>query len=321
MKATVVRPAELGPVERQRWAAFGRVPALGSPFLSAEFARIIGELRPDARVAVIDDGHLAGAFFAFQVDAEGVGWPLGATIADAQAVMCDPDWDFDARELVAAVGLSCWHFDHLVVSQRPFAPYQHQRHRAPLVDLRAGHEHFLREVRAHSRDLLAQVGRRRRKLEREVGPVVCEWQSSQPEDDLVRLEEWKSDQYARDETWDRFTVPWIAEAVRRLAQSRHPACTGVLTALRAGDRLVAAHFGLLGVDRLSWWFPAYDPEFARYSPGLILLLSVIEAAAEREVPVIDLGRGEHGYKLRVTPHFSEVAEGCVDAAPPPEGPP
>ncbi len=63
MKATVVRPAELGPVERQRWAAFGRVPALGSPFLSAEFARIIGELRADARVAVIDDGHLAGAFF------------------------------------------------------------------------------------------------------------------------------------------------------------------------------------------------------------------------------------------------------------------
>jgi CelD/BcsL family acetyltransferase involved in cellulose biosynthesis len=316
MKATVVPPAELGPLERERWASLGLAPALGSPFLSAEFARIIGELRPDARVAVFDDGHTAGAFLAFQVDGEGVGRPIGATIADAQAVMCDPDWDFDAREIVAAAGLSCWHFDHLVLSQQPFAPYYRQRHRAPLVDLRAGHEHFLGEVRAHSRDLLAQVGRRRRKLEREVGPVVCEWQSSQPGDDLMQLEQWKSDQYARDQTWDRFAAPWIAEAVRRLVPSRDPACTGVLTALRAGDRLVAAHFGLLGADRLSWWFPAYDPEFARYSPGLILLLSLIAAAAERDVPVIDLGRGEHGYKLRVTPHFSEVAEGCVDADPP-----
>jgi CelD/BcsL family acetyltransferase involved in cellulose biosynthesis len=313
MKVTVVHPAELGPVEWRQWASFAHGASLGSPFLSGEFARIIGGLREDARVAVIDDGSTTCGYFAFQVDREHVGRPIGATIADAQAVMCDIDWDFDARELIVAAGLTSWHFDHLVISQRQFAPYHRLRHRAPLVDLRAGHEHFLGEVRAHSRDLLAQVGRRRRKLEREVGPVVCEWQSSQPADDIRQLEQWKSGQYARDETWDRFAAPWIAEAVRRLAQSRDPGCTGVLTALRAGDRLVAAHFGLLGPDRLSWWFPAYDPDFGRYSPGLILLLALIGEAAERSVPVIDLGRGEHGYKLRVTPHFSEVAEGCVDA--------
>ena len=173
-------------------------------------------------------------------------------------------------------------------------------------------------MRAHSRDLLAQVGRRRRKLEREVGPVVCEWQSSQPEDDMARLEQWKSDQYARDGHVGPLRRSRGSPAPSAgCAESRDPACTGVLTVLRAGDRLVAAHFGLLGPDRLSWWFPAYDPEFGRYSPGLILLLSLISEAAERAVPVIDLGRGEHGYKLRVTPHFYEVAEGCVDAGPPP----
>lgn len=316
MKVTVVRPAELGPVEWQQWASFAHGPDLGSPFLSAAFARIIGDLREDARVAVIDEGSTTRGYLAFQVDDEHVGRPIGATIADAQAVMCETDWNFDARELIAAAGLTCWHFDHLITSQQQFAPYHHRRHRAPLVDLRTGHEQFLQEVRAHSKDLLAQVGRRRRKLEREIGPVMCEWQSSQAAADISRLEGWKSDQYERDETWDRFAAPWIAEAVRRLAQSRDPGCTGVLTALRAGDRLVAAHFGLLGPDRLSWWFPAYDPEFGRYSPGLILLLSLIEEAAERAVPVIDLGRGEHGYKLRVTSRFSEVAEGCVDATSP-----
>ena len=316
MKVTVVHPGELGAGDWQRWAAFAHATDLGSPFLSPEFAQVIGEVRDDARVGVIDEGSTTCAFFPFQIDSEHVGRPIGATIADAQAVMCDRDWDFDARELVAAAGLSCWHFDHLVLSQAPFAPYQRQRHRAPFVDLRGGHEHFLSEVRAHSRDLLAQVGRRRRKLEREVGPVVCEWQSSRPQDDLRRLEQWKSGQYARDETWDRFAAPWIAAAVRRLAESRQPGCTGVLTVLRAGDRPVAAHFGLLGRDRLSWWFPAYDPEFGRYSPGLILLLAVIAEAAGRAVPLIDLGRGEHGYKLRVTPLFSEVAEGWVDAGSP-----
>jgi CelD/BcsL family acetyltransferase involved in cellulose biosynthesis len=313
MKVTVVRPGELGAADWRRWLSFAEEPTFGSPFLAPEFTRIIGEIRDDARVAVIDEGSTTCAFFPFQIDGEQVGRPIGATIADAQAVVSDGDWDFDARELVAAAGLSCWHFDHLVMSQPQFGPYQRQRHRAPFVDLRPGHEHFLHEVRAHSRDLLAQVGRRRRKLEREVGPVVCEWQSTQARDDLSQLEQWKSAQYARDETWDRFAAPWIATAVRTLAESRDPGCTGLLTALRAGDRLVAAHFGLLGQDRLSWWFPAYDPDFGRYSPGLILLLALIEEAAARAVPVIDLGRGEHGYKLRVTPHSSEVAEGCVDA--------
>jgi CelD/BcsL family acetyltransferase involved in cellulose biosynthesis len=316
MKVTVVRPAELGPADWRRWASFSRGPSLGSPFLSFEFTRVIGGLREDARVAVIEEGSTTCAFFPFQVDDDHVGRPIGATIADAQAVMCDTAWDFDPQELVSAAGLSCWHFDHLVVSQPQFASYERQRHRAPFVDLGAGHGQFLQGVRDHSRDLLAQVGRRSRKLEREIGPVVCEWQSSQAEDDLRLLQQWKSGQYARDETWDRFAAPWIAEAVRRLAQSRDPGCTGVLTALRAGGRLVAAHLGLLGEDRLSWWFPAYDPEFGRYSPGLVLLLALIGEAAERGVPIIDLGRGEHGYKLRVTTHFSEVAEGCVNGAPP-----
>jgi CelD/BcsL family acetyltransferase involved in cellulose biosynthesis len=68
---------------------------------------------------------------------------------------------------------------------------------------------------------------------------------------------------------------------------------------------------LLSGDRLCWWFPAYDPELARYSPGLILLLELIAEGAARGVPVLDLGRGEHDYKLRVADRFYEVAEGEV----------
>jgi CelD/BcsL family acetyltransferase involved in cellulose biosynthesis len=311
----VLHPADLGPEHRQRWESFQQEPSLGSPFLSWEFTRVIGTLRDDARVAVVDDGSGPCAFFAHQAGPDRVGRPIGASIGDAQAVMCRPGWSFDPPELVAAAGLSRWHFDHLVATQRPFAPYHRCRHRSPIVDLRTGHDQFLQDVRAHSKDLLAQVGRRRRKLEREVGPVVCEWHSSRPDEDLECLERWKSEQYARDGTWDRFAQPWIARTVRQLCQSRQPGCTGVLTVLRAGNRPVAAHFGLLGYDRLSWWFPAYDPDFRRYSPGLILLLALIKEAAERCVPLIDLGRGEHGYKLRVTPFYYEVAEGEVNPVP------
>ncbi len=311
MKAEVVHPSELGPEEQRLWNCWIRQESLGSPFLSSEFARVIGQVRDDARVAVLQDDEKTCGFLAFQAGPDGEGGPIGATICDAQAVVSAPLWPFDARCVIEAAGLRRWQFDHLVTTQRPFVPFHRQLHRSPIIDLREGHERFLDVVRGHSKDLLAQVRRRRRNLERDAGPVVCEWQSTRYEDDMQTLQTWKSDQYERTGTWDRFAHPWIMEAITRLGRSRDPSCEGVLTVLRAGDRTVATHFGLLGTDRLSWWFPAYDPEFGRYSPGLILLLELVADAARRAVPRVDLGRGEHDYKRRVTPHFYEVAEGEV----------
>ena len=313
MRASVVHPAELSHTQRLQWRSFARESSLNSPFLSWPFAEAIGRVRDDARVAVFHDASGVRGFLGFQVGPDNSGAPIGATISDSQAVVAPANWEFDPRRLVDAARLRKWSFDHLTLQQVDFLPYYQRRHRCPIVDLTAGYDVFLDEVRTHSKDLIAQVGRRRRKLEREVGPVVCEWESSQPEGDLQNLSQWKSDQYARDGTWDRFAEPWITESLVLLTQSRDPSCTGLLTSVRAGDHLVATHFGLLGTDRLSWWFPAYNPEFGRYSPGLILLLDIIAAAARRGVPVLDLGRGEHDYKLRVTKRFYEVAEGEVVA--------
>jgi CelD/BcsL family acetyltransferase involved in cellulose biosynthesis len=321
LRATVVEPEDISPDDRERWSSFAGQPSLGSPFLSWSFARAVGGLRDDARVAVFHEGGRACGYLAFQVDVDGAGRPIGHTICDAQAVMAPAAWRFDARGLIEVAGMSAWGFDHLTVAQPDFHPYHVRRHRCPVVELAAGYDTFLQEVRGHSKDLLAQVGRRRRKLEREVGPVVCEWQSTQPDEDLRSLHGWKSDQYDRDGAWDRFAQPWIASAVEHLAGSRDPTCTGLLTSLRAGEHLVAVHFGLLGTDRLSWWFPAYNPEFGHYSPGLILLLDLIAESSRRGVGRIDLGRGEHAYKLRVTSRSYEVAEGRVAADPTRDGSP
>jgi CelD/BcsL family acetyltransferase involved in cellulose biosynthesis len=40
-----------------------------------------------------------------------------------------------------------------------------------------------------------------------------------------------------------------------------------------------------------YWFTAYDPAFAKYSPGTILLLQMAERASELGISAIDMGRG------------------------------
>ncbi|HXY93904.1 MAG TPA: GNAT family N-acetyltransferase [Acidimicrobiia bacterium] len=315
MNVRVVRPGALTDADRGAWASLQRTEAaLGSPFLAPEFALAIDSAREDARVAVVEDAGRPVAFLPFSHHSgDGSGAPIGATICDAQALIAPAGFDWDPRVLVRAAGLERWSFDHLLVSQTTFAPFHHVRHRSPTIDLSDGHEHYLERVRASSKDVLAQVARRRRKLGREVGDVTVEWQTAD-RDALDTLFAWKSAQYRETGVWDRFDQPWIVDAVRLLARTQCDALTGLLSTLRAGDELVAMHFGLLGRDRLCWWFPVYDPRFGRYSPGLILLLDLVATAAERGIALVDLGRGEHHYKLRVATGAYEVAEGVVPAA-------
>jgi CelD/BcsL family acetyltransferase involved in cellulose biosynthesis len=94
------------------------------------------------------------------------------------------------------------------------------------------------------------------------------------------------------------------------AQYEHFA--GVCSTLRAGDRLVAVHVGMRSPQVLHWWFPAYDRELARYSPGMILLFRLAEAAHSAGIRTIDLGKGDEDYKQRVMTRGVVIREGAVE---------
>ena len=59
---------------------------------------------------------------------------------------------------------------------------------------------------------------------------------------------------------------------------------------------MSVHFGMLTQKMLHYWFPAYHPAFAKYSPGTELLLRVAEHAAQRGIEKLDLGSGDDPYK-------------------------
>jgi CelD/BcsL family acetyltransferase involved in cellulose biosynthesis len=42
---------------------------------------------------------------------------------------------------------------------------------------------------------------------------------------------------------------------------------------------------------LHYWFPVYDPAFARYAPGRLLLAAIIEAAPFHEISRVERGVG------------------------------
>ena len=85
--------------------------------------------------------------------------------------------------------------------------------------------------------------------------------------------------------------------------------------LYAGDEPVAGHFGLAYGGVLAHWFPAYDPRYSKYSPGLLQLLEMTKDAPGLGIRSIDLGKGEARYKQDMKSYDLTVAEGTAIGRP------
>ena len=311
MKISVVHPSELGRAELDRWRHLHDAPDLANPFLSAEFATCVGRVRRGARVAVLEEGPEIIGFFPYERGAFRVGRPVGAGLSDCQGLVHAPGVDWDPRALLRACGLDVWEFDHLLVGQRPFGPYHRARRRSSVIDLSDGYDAWLAARRRAFKHSISDMGRKQRKLEREVGGIRFDFDA--PDGDVLdTLMRWKSAQYRRTGRSDRFARPATVQLVRELHQTRAPGCSGTLSVLYAGERPVAIHLGLRSSATLACWFPTYDVALSKYSPGLMLHLFMAEAAAASGLPRLDLGKGDEEYKTVLGNQQLTVAEGCVE---------
>ncbi|CAL9455719.1 GNAT family N-acetyltransferase [Streptomyces sp. enrichment culture] len=307
----MLRPEELGEGERERWRALrAAADTPRNPFMEPEFATAVGRVRPRARVAVVYEGAEPAGFLPFERGPWGQGRAIALGVSDCQGAVLAPGAVPDARELLRACSLSSFAFDNLEADQPLFVPYAAEEHTTYVIDIEKGYETYESVLRTQSPKFLKTTLAKERRLGRQAGPVRFVFDERDPAA-LRTLMEWKSAQYRRTGRRDRFAQEWIALLVARLAETRAAQCTGTLSVLYAGGRPVAAHFGLRSASVLACWFPAYDPGFAKYSPGLVLHLRMAEAAAAEGVGLLDMGRGRAEYKDSLKTGELAVHEGAV----------
>lgn len=309
MRISVVDPRELGRAEQTRWRALQEASqSLDNPFLSPEFTMTVAGLRRRVRVAVLQEGPDIVGFFPFEQHTLGIGTPVAAGLSDAQGLVLAAGLEIDTKELLRACRLNVFEFDHLVSGQ-PLLNLDHDRHPSPVIDLLGGFDAYTRTLLRHASKTYKTTLAKSRKLER-TGTLRHEYGLTDQQV-LHTLLAWKTDQYRRTGCMDRFARRWIVDLVERLLATQSEGFAGVLDMLYLEDRPVAGHFGMRTRTRLVGWFPAYDPAFAKYSPGLIQHLAMAEKAAASGIQLIDLGRGQKEYKDKLKTGEFQVAEGRV----------
>jgi CelD/BcsL family acetyltransferase involved in cellulose biosynthesis len=312
MQISVVRPFELGETELRQWREFQcATPSLDHPMLAPEFTIVVGRHRPRSRVAVLCDGAQTVGFFPFERRRLGHGSPIATNLTGCQGLVHAPGAEWDPDQLLRACGLAVWEFDCLVDDQGPFQRYVDIRVPSPIMDFSQGWEHYWQELRHRSPNTFKKVPQKTRKLGRDVGEVTFVPDTADPTA-LRSLMRWKSEQYRRTGRSDRLTWRGVPEILEQLLATRSAGFQAILSATYAGDRLVSVTYTLRSPATAKGWHAAYNPEFARYSPGLAAYLAVGEAMARDGARELHMGRGTRdAYKQMLKSRDLLVGEGRV----------
>lgn len=308
----LVSPGEIDSATISTWRAVqSSSSAFASPYFCPEFTQLAGEVRNDVRVVVIENDDRITGFFPHQRSLLGMGKPVGGPLSDYHGVIAGPDAHWEIAPLMRTARLSVWSFNHLVDNSGKFAPHVESSTTSPQMDLSPGYAQYAQGRRDAGSEYIRKTEGLARKLSREVGEL--QFTLHEPgREALEQLMQWKSAQYRAASLPDVFAAAWTGRLLRKIAQMQTTDFAGVCSVLRAGDRTVAIHMGMRSASALHYWFPAYDPEFAKFSSGIILLLRMAEALAGMGIRIIDLGEGMSQYKQRLMTGEHPLQKGAVE---------
>ncbi len=281
-----------------------------TPFFSFAFARAVQAARGDVLVALLKwRGETVGYFPHHLVGANV--YPVGRKFNDAHGVIAEPGIEFTWSELLSAVNAKGFEFHSLVgVDRKRMSPDSFAGTVGSfLTSLGDDSKAALRRIEQEHRTMFKQ-GQKTRKLAREVGELRLEVDCKSPVQLAAAIER-KRDHYRRTNILDLFSTPWTRELIRALSENSNDEAHVMLTLLWAGETVVASHVGFREGDLLHYWFPAYDIQYSKYSPGTALFIELVRNASEHGIRAIDMGFGEQPYKRKQTDIQTDVAFGYV----------
>ena len=290
-------------------------PSLNSPFFRPEFTLAVARTRPDVRVIVVEFQGVPFAFLPFQIATNGEHVAVGATLNDFQGVISTAEAGFSVDEILRCAGVRRLYCPKLMDEQQRFDSFAIAENVSPFVDLSNGYGEWENDLRKRGVRLLKRLARKESKLIGDCGAVHFDYHTAST-DVLQKLIGWKSDQYRRTHEDDPFAVTWTNELLHGLlALPRKSELQPVLSAMYAGKTLVAAHYCLAAPGVCHSWIAAYNPEYARYSPGKLMLRRLLYETPERDINRFDFGAGDEPYKYSFANNAVNVRRVIVDRNP------
>ena len=315
MRIEAIPAVELTADQLSLWSQFQRADAtLDSPYFRPEFTQAVAAVRSGVEVGILEDGNDVVGFFPFQRGKGNVGLPVGGKMSDFHGLIARQGVNFNPQEIIKACKLSAWHFDHLIAGQEPFRPYHWSAAGSPYMDLSGGWHAYEKRQLAEHKISFKRMCTKLRQVEREAGEIRLEVHAADNKA-FSSMIEWKRKQYQTTGVTDILAVDWTVALLQRILTCKEEPFSGILSALYIDNILAAVLLSMKSYGVLHGWFSAHSPQFAQFSPGLIMWLELAKVAEKWGIGRIDLGKGPEDYKRHLMSDSIAVAEGSVDTRP------
>lgn len=283
---------------------------LCSPFFGPEFAQLVGRCRSDVFVGIIEQEGTPCGFLPFHRKLGTAGIPIGGQVCDYQGIIGAQPAQHEMPAMLRGFGLASYDFNHALSTQKAFSSNSFWQSSSPRADLRNGYDMWKDEV-SRSSKFLKTLARKARKIEREIGALRFV-EHDRFEGSWETFVQWQDAAMRRRGSCGFSAVKWVNQLVSEIREEQRPGLQGRFSTLYAGDKLVAAHFGMRNERGHHWWFPTYDAELSTFSPGLLLLHHCIAAAANAGIDEFDFGRGDERYKTEFSNLRRPLCEGSFE---------
>jgi CelD/BcsL family acetyltransferase involved in cellulose biosynthesis len=303
-----IHPKELGPAELARWRAHQRADvALRSPYLTPEWAQLVGAVRDDARACVIEGGD---GFLGVQRLSRFAAMGLGAPIADCQGLIARPNLRVEPGALCRALGVG-----RIDVANAPTGTLVNPAGEdgSWIAEVSGGRDLYEAALKQRRGEFVRQADKKARKFAREFGPLEFRARSGH-RGDFETLIGWKNAQLKRTGQPQIWARPWVRSTLDACFEARAQEFGGLLFTLHARDKLVAAAFCLRSESVLHFWLLGHDPVYDNYSPGVHLARQTIHWAAEHGFAEADFGAGDYQYKRQLSTTQRMLTRGVIAGA-------
>lgn len=293
MRIEKVQPKEIGPSEAALWRGY-QTEGLQSPYLTPEWAQIVGQARADARVCIIGGGK---GFFGAQRASRFAALGLGAPISDYQAVLGEPGLEIAPAALCRALGVGRIDLTHVPEGNFALAGSVAGSDGSWIVETSGARELYEAGLKSRRSEFVRQTDKKLRKAMREHD---VSFHANVRDTALFdTMLSWKCEQLRRSRQPAIWATPWVRNVLDQTfaAQSEH--FSGGLFTMMAGEKLVAAAYFIRSGRTMHLWIIAHDSAYDACSPGVQLTRWAIGWAAEHGVAEIDFGPGDYQYKRQL----------------------
>ena len=278
-------------------------PELRSPFFSFEFAHAVSEAGAQAKVCLLYNDNALAGFFPFQfadrfAKSMASGERIGGTFNDFCGVMIDSSQRalIDVKTLLRCARLESFEASHLEKTQPNLGLRAGARSEGGRILLAGDLQHYWTAVKSRHPRYYETLRNRERKAQRDLATIKFVFAHAEPARLVKEIVAAKRLQYNRTGVNDGFAGAWKLPCINYIAEYGDGRCLPVVSALYVQDDWVALHLGLRAANVLHYWFPVYNPRYRAFSPGLLLLASIIQEAEAHGITEIDLGEGMSRYK-------------------------